>query len=85
MDQEKRELRHQLKNAEQEKLALKGLVNRAADELDDHVRAKFDELDADGSGGLDSEEVAELVKELTGGKGLPKGQLKKAMKKLFAD
>lgn len=35
MDEEKRALRHQLKNAEQEKLALKGLVERAADEIDD--------------------------------------------------
>ena len=43
MDQEKRELRHQLKNAEQEKLALKGLVKRAADELDDLAEADCSE------------------------------------------
>ena len=40
MDEEKRALRHQLKNAEQEKLALKGLVERAADEIDDLVEAE---------------------------------------------
>jgi len=34
MDEEKRELDHKLKNAEQEKLALRGLVERAADEID---------------------------------------------------
>jgi len=39
MDEEKRALRHQLKNAEQEKLALKGLVERAADEIDDLAEA----------------------------------------------
>ena len=39
MDDEKRALRHQLKNAEQEKLALKGLVERAADEIDDLAEA----------------------------------------------
>ena len=40
MDEEKRALRHQLKNAEQEKLALKGLVERAADEIDDLAEAE---------------------------------------------
>lgn len=35
MDDEKRTLRHKLQNAEQQKLALKGLVKRAADEIDD--------------------------------------------------
>ena len=39
MDEEKRALRHQLKNAEQDKLALKGLVERAADEIDDLAEA----------------------------------------------
>ena len=39
MDEEKRALRHQLKNAEQEKLALKGLVERAANEIDDLAEA----------------------------------------------
>ena len=39
MDDEKRALRHQLKNAEQEKLALKGLVERAANEIDDLAEA----------------------------------------------
>ncbi|WP_370373235.1 hypothetical protein [Henriciella pelagia] len=39
MDEEKRALRHELKNAEQEKLALKGLVERAADEIDDLAEA----------------------------------------------
>ena len=40
MDEEKRALRHQLKNAEQEKLALKGLVERAADEIDNLAEAE---------------------------------------------
>ena len=40
MDDEKRALRHQLKNAEQEKLALKGLVERAADEIDNLAEAE---------------------------------------------
>ncbi|MEE2795579.1 MAG: hypothetical protein VX512_12165 [Pseudomonadota bacterium] len=39
MDEEKRALRHQLKNAEQEKLELKGLVERAANEIDDLAEA----------------------------------------------
>ena len=39
MDEEKRALRHELKNAEQEKLALKALVERAADEIDDLAEA----------------------------------------------
>lgn len=39
MDEEKRTLRHQLKNAEQERLALKSLVKRAADEIDDLAEA----------------------------------------------
>ena len=40
MDEEKRALRHQLKNAEQDKLALKGLVERAADEIDNLAEAE---------------------------------------------
>ena len=40
MDEEKRALRHQLKNAEQEKLALKGLVERAANEIDNLAEAE---------------------------------------------
>ncbi|MBO9510747.1 hypothetical protein [Erythrobacter sp. A6_0] len=39
MDEEKRALRHQLKNAKQEMLALKGLVKRAADQIDDLAEA----------------------------------------------
>ena len=39
MDEEKRVLRHQLKNAKQEMLALKGLVKRAADQIDDLAEA----------------------------------------------
>lgn len=39
MDDEEQSLRHKLKNAEQEKLALKGLIERAADEIDDLAEA----------------------------------------------
>jgi hypothetical protein len=39
MDEEKRALRHKLQNAEQEKRALKSLVRRAADEIDDLAEA----------------------------------------------
>ncbi|MFK4003807.1 hypothetical protein [Qipengyuania sp. NPDC077563] len=35
MTQEERELRHELRNAEQDKLALKKMLNRAADEIDE--------------------------------------------------
>lgn len=34
MEYEEQALRHKLKNAEQEKLALKGLIERAADEIE---------------------------------------------------
>ena len=40
MEQEKRELRHELVNAEQENLALKGMLKRAADEIDDLAEAE---------------------------------------------
>ena len=48
------------------------------------VRAKFAELDEDGSGGLDGEEISRLVVELTGEK-RSKSQLKKAMKAMDVD
>ena len=39
MDEEKNKLRHELQNAEQRELALKRLVKRAADEIDDLAEA----------------------------------------------
>lgn len=35
MTDDTRDLRHELRNAEQDKLALKKMLNRAADEIDD--------------------------------------------------
>ena len=43
MDEEKRALRHNLKNAEQEKLALKEMLERGADEIDDLADADCSE------------------------------------------
>ncbi|MXO63954.1 hypothetical protein [Qipengyuania oceanensis] len=39
MDDEKRTLQHKLQNAEQEKRALKSLLDKAADEIDDLAEA----------------------------------------------
>ncbi|MBX7532428.1 hypothetical protein K3165_05785 [Qipengyuania sp. 1XM1-15A] len=43
MDEEKRNLRHKLQNAEQRELSLKRLVERAADEIDDLAEAECSE------------------------------------------
>lgn len=43
MDEEEHTLRHELKNAEQEKLALKSLVKRAADEIENLAEADCSE------------------------------------------
>ncbi len=43
MDEEKRDLRHKLKNAEQEKLALRKLAARAADQIDELAEADCSE------------------------------------------
>lgn len=40
MEKEERALRHELKNAEQDKLALKNMVTRAADEIDELADAE---------------------------------------------
>jgi hypothetical protein len=40
MDEEKRALRHKLKNAEQEKIVLKKMVERAADEIEELADAE---------------------------------------------
>ena len=42
-ENEKRELRHDLANAQQEKSALQGMLKRAADELDQLAEADCDE------------------------------------------
>lgn len=43
MEDEEQSLRHKLKNARQEKLALKGLIERAADEIDSLAEADCSE------------------------------------------
>lgn len=43
MEDEEQSLRHKLKNAEQEMLALKGLIDRAADQIDDLAGADCSE------------------------------------------
>lgn len=43
MDEEKRTLRHKLKNAEQEKIVLRKMVKRAADEIEDLAEAECSE------------------------------------------
>ncbi|WP_460102479.1 hypothetical protein [Qipengyuania sp. 483] len=43
MTDEECELRHELRNAEQDKLALKQIINRAADEIDELVNTDCSE------------------------------------------
>ena len=43
MDEEERALRHKLKNTEQEKIVLRRMVKRAADEIDQLAKAECSE------------------------------------------
>ena len=43
MDEEKRSLRHKLRNAEQENIVLKKMVRRAADEIEELAEAECSE------------------------------------------
>ncbi|EDL48515.1 hypothetical protein [Erythrobacter sp. SD-21] len=66
MDYEKRELDHELKNAEQQKLALKGLVKRAADEIDDLADANCSE-EAVESAKAQAKRLREATKSISSG------------------